>query len=313
MKQIGHYFPFFVLTILLYGWFFYYHNQSTMLTPLPLHSGEQAVQLQLLEMEEITEERAEESELQNKEFVAEEKSEPEVKAESELTTKQTDNSETIPTVENKEVITAPANLLVEDIDSQNLSEIKIANQALQETIQKTAASSDAMLKAELFEADFHLDLPAPPAAQRTAQNKQAETPAVNSKKVKTMLSSAPSSESEILQAPQKPKHIFKKQPAVSPSSESDQGVLQEAIVVSGNKPVYPKRAILRNQQGRVIVKLTVTTRGKSKDPEIITSSGHTVLDDAVLDFIKGELFMPAHQGEEKITTQQIFSFRFELK
>ncbi|MCG6201636.1 energy transducer TonB [Psychromonas antarctica] len=201
------------------------------------------------------------------------------------------------------------------------SEIATAKNAKQKATVNTVEISDAMLKAELFEKHFHLDLPAPPAPEKTATKEKPTAQTVNAKKVRTMVSSTPSPSNatepavsnELTQKQEKAKQVFKKQPQEKVASVQERGVLQEAIVVSGNKPIYPKRAILRNEQGRVVIKLTVSTRGKAKNPEILTSSGHPVLDDAVLDFIAQELFMPAHQGEEKITTEQIFSFRFELK
>jgi len=286
MKQISHYLPFFVLTILLYGWFFYHHNQSTIILPVPLNSGQQVVDLQLLEMDGATEET--ETPVQKESTV---KKEIIIKKESAV-------KKEIIVKKESAVKTAPATLLVSDLDTQMPAEIKNAHQTLQKTIEETAASSTAMLKAELFEADLDLDLPNRPAPKKTTPKGQTNAPSIIS---------------EILQAQEKSKRIFKKEPQTSVSSKIDGVVLQEAIVVSGNKPLYPERAILRNQQGRVVVKLTVTTKGKATETKILTSSGHAVLDDAVLDFIKNELFMPAHQGEEKITTQQIFSFRFELK
>ncbi|MFT5558960.1 MAG: protein TonB, partial [Sphingobacteriales bacterium] len=49
-----------------------------------------------------------------------------------------------------------------------------------------------------------------------------------------------------------------------------------------------------------------------KNPKILTSSGFSLLDDAVLAFINQELFMPALQGEDKVISEQFFAFRFEL-
>jgi len=122
---------------------------------------------------------------------------------------------------------------------------------------------------------------------------------------------------ETEQQHKKSKRIFKKKPpannAPSVSAVKNTGVLQEALVVSGNIPAYPKRAILRKQQGRVVVELTVSISGTAQNPKIITSSGLAILDAAVLNFIARERFMPAHRGTEKVSSQQIFAFRFELK
>ena len=271
MKLINHYFPFFILTALLYGLFFYSHKQPTIIHPLPLNSGQQALQLQFIE---ITQER------------------PKNTAAKEPETKETKTIEEKPeAVERKKT--------TKQITANTNSKIKISRQKLHNAIQETSATDDAMLKAELFAADYKHEPLTPSDTEKTVEKEPA-------------LKHKPEN-SEGSQQQKKMKPVFKKQPPENSSSVKTQGVLQEAIVVSGNIPIYPKRAILRNQQGRVVVKLTVTSKGKSKNPQIITSSGHSILDNAVLNFIRKELFMPAHKGEEKITSKQIFSFRFELK
>ena len=281
MKLIHHYFPFFILTALLYGVFLHFHKQSTIIPPLPLNSGQQAVQLQFIEITQKRPQKTAASEPEKEETKA--IKEKPATAEKKKTTKQT---------------TASTN-----------SKIKIAREKLRKSIQETSAKNDAQLKAELFAADYKQDQLTPAAAAITA----AKEPTIQRKPVKTMHPIKEPENREVSQQQERTKPVFKKQPATNSSSVETQGVLQEAIVVSGNIPIYPKRAILRNQQGRVVVKLTVTTKGKGKNPKVITSSGYSILDNAVLNFIRKELFMPALQGENKITSEQIFSFRFELK
>ncbi|MCW8996131.1 MAG: energy transducer TonB, partial [Psychromonas sp.] len=179
----------------------------------------------------------------------------------------------------------------------------------QKAIQETSALNDARLKSELFARDLSLE----PTTAKTLQESTEKMPLTKDKATKVIPPVATQEKPQALQKQQKSKPVVKKKPAANRSSILSQGVLQEAIVVSGKTPVYPRRAILRNQQGRVIIKLTVTSKGKAKNPQIINSSGYSILDNAVLSFIEKELFMPAHKGDEKITTEQIFSFRFELK
>ncbi|WP_028864564.1 energy transducer TonB [Psychromonas aquimarina] len=284
MKYISHYFPFFILSILLYGLFFYYNAQTTIVTPIQLNSGKQSMQLQFVEIQQTPAKQA------PAEII---KPEP-VKKEQEPVKTPAPRPE-------KKTVPAPV------VHTQNESQIKIARQELRRSIHETSAESDALLKSEQYEKDFHLDLPAAPVSRKA--------PAKKLKKPLKAPKPQPPASSEIIKHQEKPKRVFKPSPAdnaAAPSSQK-QGVLQEAIVVSGNKPTYPNRAVLRNQQGRVVVKLTVTMSGKAKNPKIITSSGYPILDNAVLEFISKELFMPAHKGEEKITTEQLFSFRFELK
>lgn len=280
MRLVKHYFPFIIVAIIMYGCFFYYNRLSPIVPSLPLNSGQQSVQLQFVEIAEAL---------------------PET----------TTESESLPIQAESKTIKEPAKKIeaqaIETIHLKDPLQIKVAKENLQKTIRETPAISDAELKAELFATELQLNT-TPPAAEKSAEK---SLPA-KEKAIKRLHPLQMTEELEVVQQ-EKAKPVFKKQPSENLHSMETQGVLQEAIVVSGNTPIYPKRAILRNQQGRVVVKLTVTSKGKAMDPQIMTSSGHAILDNAVLNFISKELFMPAHRGEEKVRSEQIFSFRFELK
>lgn len=190
---------------------------------------------------------------------------------------------------------------VTESNNQTPEEIKIANEKLHKSIQDTPAIIDATLKGDIFNENVKLQAIQAPKSNKTnpaknkTKNKEVPKPVENSNKKK--------------------KTVFKKEvnsEAVEASNDS-QGAVQEAIVVSGNKPTYPQRAILRNKEGRVVVSLTVTSKGKPKNAKITTSSGHEILDETVLEFVNQELFMPALQGQDKVSSEQVFSFRFELK
>lgn len=296
-----------MLSLFIYGSVFYFYQQTTIIKPQQMNSGEQSIQLKLITAEAAEEPVAEEEVVTHSEPVKDKESikEEQTAELKEPVTKDKMVTDTEPEkAETKIIETAETATVINSI--ANHSEIKIA--------QENSAREDAMLKGELFDEPFNLNLPAPPGsykATRYADDKIiASTAAVNStgkKQSKKLLKPTVTENKEKTNT--KTKRVFKKEN----SSAKEQGVLQEAIVVSGNKPTYPQRAILRNQHGRVVVKLTVTMQGKTKNPQITRSSGFPILDNAVLDFVKNELFMPAHKGVEKITTEQLFSFRFELK
>ena len=192
---------------------------------------------------------------------------------------------------------------------------------------KLAPSSEAaLLKGELYEQDFYLDLPARPAQKKKPKKKKVTAKKTSKKtppqKVESAVSEllltqqekiVPTTQNSATTKPEskKAKRSFKKQ--VKPAVTNGQQGLQEAIAVSGNKPYYPKVAKKAQQQGTVTVKFTVNMQGKSKAAQLITSSGHKSLDKAVLDFVKKERFMPALKGIEKVTSVQQFSFKFSLK
>lgn len=185
-----------------------------------------------------------------------------------------------------------------ELSNKTPEEIKIANEKLHKSIQETPALIDATLKGDIFNENVKLQaaesIPTKTVKKKSQNKKSQEKEPVTITKAKPVFKKQLNSENAI-------------------ANSETQGALQEAIVVSGNKPVYPQLAILRSKEGRVVVTLTVTRKGKPENAQITTSSGHDILDETVLDFVNSELFMPALKGEEKVTSEQVFSFRFELQ
>lgn len=279
MKTTSSYFPFFIISLVLYGFLFLYIDQPKRIITLPLNSGEQAIQVQFIfqpnELDNLTEHNQAQPTVQ--ETAA--KSPPEV-------------TEAVEVQSKKVIKYSPKSLMPSE------SEVKLKKQALPASLAKAGADNVAHLKAEIFHQQLITDERIASETEKKRKTQPAVTPSAQTGSSATK------------------KAVVKKQPpenSPSPaSSTKNQGVLQEAIVVSGRKPVYPQRAILRNQQGRVVVKLIVTKKGLPKKPKILTSSGYSLLDNAVLAFINQELFMPALQGEDKVISEQLFAFRFEL-
>ena len=58
-------------------------------------------------------------------------------------------------------------------------------------------------------------------------------------------------------------------------------------------PVYPAQAIQNGWEGTVVLRLHVGTDGSVEEVEVISSSGHTVLDDAAIRSVRGWRFEPA--------------------
>ena len=97
------------------------------------------------------------------------------------------------------------------------------------------------------------------------------------------------------------------------SSPVEEGVRTKAILQSNNKPVYPRVAIRRSQQGAVTIGLTVTKSGKSKSVKVLISSGYYLLDETVLSFVEQENFVPAKINGLALDSEQQFKFIFQLK
>lgn len=106
-----------------------------------------------------------------------------------------------------------------------------------------------------------------------------------------------------------------KQPPVSAaqmSASQSAGVLTQARPQSSQRPKYPNPAIIRNQQGKVIVRLLVDRNGKVQTTELLKTSGYRMLDMSVLRFVEQEQFVAATQNGKAIDSTQVFAFKFVL-
>lgn len=87
---------------------------------------------------------------------------------------------------------------------------------------------------------------------------------------------------------------------------------QQAVSVSGSHPKYPRSAIRRQQEGRVVVALTINEFGKTEDVKVLYSSGYYLLDQSVIRFAKQGQFHPATRNNAPVSSKQEFSFIFTL-
>ncbi|MFW1676968.1 TonB family protein [Pontibacter sp. JAM-7] len=102
-------------------------------------------------------------------------------------------------------------------------------------------------------------------------------------------------------------------PAKPPSDKvtSEVSTPPALTVVSGRTPNYPPLAVRRQQEGEVRVKLWLNQHGKVTRHELVQSSHHKLLDQAVIRFIYLERFQTHAVG--RITEQQLFKFQFRLE
>lgn len=87
---------------------------------------------------------------------------------------------------------------------------------------------------------------------------------------------------------------------------------QQAQTLSGRKPSYPRNAIRRQQEGRVLVGLSLGKDGHVTKVELLKTSGYYLLDQSVIKFVKREQFNSAIQNGSPIASQQEFGFVFAL-
>ena len=82
--------------------------------------------------------------------------------------------------------------------------------------------------------------------------------------------------------------------------------------ISTRQPKYPRRAIVRNQQGSVSVELLISEDGLVERAELLKSSGYELLDRSVMKFVDKERFIAALEQGQPIASTQLFTFRFVL-
>lgn len=82
--------------------------------------------------------------------------------------------------------------------------------------------------------------------------------------------------------------------------------------ISTRKPKYPRRAIVRNQQGSVSVELVISEEGLVERAKLLKSSGYELLDRSVMRFVDKERFFAALEEGHPIASTQLFTFRFVL-
>lgn len=93
---------------------------------------------------------------------------------------------------------------------------------------------------------------------------------------------------------------------------ADPGVIVPPALVEGVTPDYPPEAREQNLTGNVLLLLTVDETGTVIGSDLLTSSGHTILDLAALDASWRLIFDPATLGGQPVGVQIQYRFAFDL-
>lgn len=84
------------------------------------------------------------------------------------------------------------------------------------------------------------------------------------------------------------------------------------FAVENPKPVYPSSARRRGMQGVVLLQVSVSNTGTVTGVHVMRSSGFRVLDVAAMNGVKQWQFIPALQGEKKVSSTVEVPIRFLL-
>ncbi|MCB9831758.1 MAG: energy transducer TonB [Planctomycetes bacterium] len=77
-------------------------------------------------------------------------------------------------------------------------------------------------------------------------------------------------------------------------------------------PRYPRQAVTRHLEGRVILIVDVDRDGRVLDVVIETSSGHDILDRAAVDAVEDWRFAPAREGDQTVRDRLRIPITFRL-
>lgn len=90
-------------------------------------------------------------------------------------------------------------------------------------------------------------------------------------------------------------------------------VLAQPLYRENPEPEYPPLARRRQQEGTVILEVLVTSAGTVGGLAVHQSSGHSLLDEAALNGVKGWRFVPGRRGAAAVAMQVLVPVRFGLR
>ena len=78
------------------------------------------------------------------------------------------------------------------------------------------------------------------------------------------------------------------------------------------KPEYPSLARSRGWQGKVKLRVQVSAEGMSETVEVVSSSGHEILDESAVEAVKKWRFVPARHGETAMASSVLVPIDFHF-
>lgn len=104
-----------------------------------------------------------------------------------------------------------------------------------------------------------------------------------------------------------------KRPASSPAAPQQARVDAPPQPWRAIRPVYPKRAQRRGEQGEVELEIDVTADGTVAAVSVVQSSGYADLDEAAVRAVRAATFRPARTGSEAVRSIVRQKLEFRLK
>lgn len=143
----------------------------------------------------------------------------------------------------------------------------------------------------------------PQPVRQTVQPRPAPTP------LETTTSTAPAPAAPV--AP--PVVEAKPAPSPAPAAESVSQARFDADYLKNPAPAYPPLSRRMGEEGKVILRVSVTPQGTADTVEIKTSSGSTRLDEAALRTVRNWRFVAAKRGDTPVQSWVLVPIIFKLE
>ncbi len=104
-------------------------------------------------------------------------------------------------------------------------------------------------------------------------------------------------------------------PSEPPEDRADAGAAEESVAaapVHTPEPPYPPLARRRGWSGRGVIEFKIAVDGACCDVRIVESTGHQILDDAMVDAVSRWRFQPERVGDQAVVAVVRRPFRFRL-
>ena len=339
MKSAYHYFPFIIISFLLYAVFFYFHEDllpSNQVKQLATKKVSEIIQpaitatpitktTSLLKTSaSVTIIKEQEVPLTiNQQRIEQQQQQQQQQLQLQIPPSKPEGAALIDSITEQQPASATIQTPLLEVTQIDYQQAKIRHQ---NSIRSHLSVDDALLKEFIFNQNL-INLPAL-IPKKVSNNKPGEkvkslssysSNALNENTVLTSIASTLPINNPIHVVRNDKLKIIRKQAStprteakrINPKGTDKPTILQEAVAISGKKPKYPQRAALRQQKGQVKATMIVMKNGQARAIKLTTSSGHEMLDKAVLNFIENERFMPALKGQERISSEQSYSFSYQ--
>ena len=87
----------------------------------------------------------------------------------------------------------------------------------------------------------------------------------------------------------------------------------DADYLHNPKPLYPPLSRRQGEEGKVLLKVSVSAQGAAEQVEVHKSSGFTRLDNAARDAVLRWRFVPARRGDEPVAASVLVPITFALE